>query len=235
MTRTTQEIITEARATLDAALAADWPALAQSMTEIAKSWLLGQVWGESRCGSSPDWGTSNNWGAVTYHLNDGHFLQHADHDANGNAVIYRFQAYDTQLQAARDWLHVLLRGGVPAALANGQARDVAAAMYANRYFTGVAGSADARIDAYAALIVSGANFVAGLLVAQDLGVDLASITGLQLALARLGFDPGPVDGLNGPELRAAIVAFQRVRGLTADGIAGPRTKSAILAALEQAA
>lgn len=227
----TEQIIEAARTTLDEALAADWTTL--HLSDDAKAWLLGQVWGESRFGSSADWGTSNNWGAVTYHLGDGHFLAHADHDANGNPVTYRFQAYATQLAAARDWLHVLFRGGVPNALQSGTVRDLASAMYANHYYTGVAGNADARISAYAGLIASGAAFIQGELAIVEVGLDVSTTSGLQEGLRRLGFNPGPVDGAFGPKTRAAVVAFQTERGLVPDGIVGPRTRSALLAALEQ--
>lgn len=40
---------------------------------------------------------------------------------------------------------------------------------------------------------------------------------VQRALAALGYDPGPVDGVPGPATRAAIEAFQAHQGLTPDG------------------
>ena len=40
---------------------------------------------------------------------------------------------------------------------------------------------------------------------------------VQNLLTQLGYSPGPVDGLYGPRTRAAIVAFQRDRGMHADG------------------
>lgn len=42
---------------------------------------------------------------------------------------------------------------------------------------------------------------------------------LQRRLAALGFDPGPVDGKVGPSTKGAIRAFQKSRGLPADGYA----------------
>jgi putative peptidoglycan binding protein len=49
-------------------------------------------------------------------------------------------------------------------------------------------------------------------------VDLAKlVVGVQRQLIRLGYAPGPVDGLPGPRTRAAIRAFQRDAGLTVDG------------------
>ena len=47
--------------------------------------------------------------------------------------------------------------------------------------------------------------------------DAERIRAVQQALARLGYDPGPADGLMGPRTRAAIRAFQAASGLAADG------------------
>jgi peptidoglycan hydrolase-like protein with peptidoglycan-binding domain len=46
---------------------------------------------------------------------------------------------------------------------------------------------------------------------------------LQEALKRLGFDPGPIDGIFGPKTEAAVKAFQKKYGLVVDGIVGPQT------------
>ena len=43
---------------------------------------------------------------------------------------------------------------------------------------------------------------------------------LQKQLKKLGFNPGKIDGDFGPATKAALIAFQRSRGLLADGIAG---------------
>lgn len=55
----------------------------------------------------------------------------------------------------------------------------------------------------------------------------ASVIELQRALAREGFDPGTVDGKFGPATERAVKAFQRARGLEADGIAGRMTQAAL--------
>ncbi|MEM6266189.1 MAG: peptidoglycan-binding protein [Pseudomonadota bacterium] len=46
---------------------------------------------------------------------------------------------------------------------------------------------------------------------------------LQLALKSHGFDPGPVDGIRGPQTDSAVVAFKRAHGLRARPYVGPIT------------
>jgi peptidoglycan hydrolase-like protein with peptidoglycan-binding domain/DNA invertase Pin-like site-specific DNA recombinase len=53
------------------------------------------------------------------------------------------------------------------------------------------------------------------------------VRSLQRTLRRLGWSPGPVDGLFGPRTEAAVVRFQRAAHLAADGIAGTRTVRAL--------
>ncbi len=59
----------------------------------------------------------------------------------------------------------------------------------------------------------------------DGGPDVAQ---LQRQLTRAGF-PCAVDGDFGPRTRDAVIAFQRARGLAADGVAGPATRTALAA------
>jgi N-acetylmuramoyl-L-alanine amidase len=54
----------------------------------------------------------------------------------------------------------------------------------------------------------------------------------QKELARLGFDPGPVDGYMGPRTREAIRRFQESRKLASDGILGPVTLGALMGQAE---
>jgi peptidoglycan L-alanyl-D-glutamate endopeptidase CwlK len=60
-----------------------------------------------------------------------------------------------------------------------------------------------------------------------LGSRGADVKRLQRSLKAAGFSPGPIDGDFGPATEAAVLAFQRSAGLLADGIAGPRTRSAL--------
>jgi peptidoglycan hydrolase-like protein with peptidoglycan-binding domain len=56
----------------------------------------------------------------------------------------------------------------------------------------------------------------------------AAVRGLQLRLRRLGFPPGPIDGLFGPLTEGAVERFQVARGLLADGVVGPDTRKPLL-------
>ncbi len=55
----------------------------------------------------------------------------------------------------------------------------------------------------------------------------ANVAALQAALKGLHLYRGYVDGIRGPLTRRGVIAFQRRRGLQADGIAGPRTRQAL--------
>src|SRR4051812_18385214 len=55
----------------------------------------------------------------------------------------------------------------------------------------------------------------------------SAVAQLQNLLRSKGFNPGASDGVFGPKTRAAVIAFQRARGLTADGIVGPQTWRAL--------
>ncbi|WP_224366097.1 C40 family peptidase [Hyalangium versicolor] len=51
----------------------------------------------------------------------------------------------------------------------------------------------------------------------------ASVRDLQNLLKSKGFNPGPVDGQFGPKTKAAVLSFQKAKGISVDGIVGPQT------------
>jgi uncharacterized protein (TIGR02594 family) len=53
------------------------------------------------------------------------------------------------------------------------------------------------------------------------------IIDVQTALARLGYKPGPLDGIWGRQTMAAVRAFQARSGLDPDGVVGPLTAAAL--------
>lgn len=53
------------------------------------------------------------------------------------------------------------------------------------------------------------------------------VKAVQMALTEQGYDPGPVDGLDGPATDKALRSFQSDKGLAPDGILGPRTMKAL--------
>jgi lipoprotein-anchoring transpeptidase ErfK/SrfK len=61
----------------------------------------------------------------------------------------------------------------------------------------------------------------------DSNVPSASVVRLQVLLDRAGASPGVIDGLDGGNLRAALAAFEIMKGLPADGKIGPQVISAV--------
>jgi peptidoglycan L-alanyl-D-glutamate endopeptidase CwlK len=55
----------------------------------------------------------------------------------------------------------------------------------------------------------------------------SQVLDLQRRLARLGFDPGPLDGVFGRRTERAVRQFQQSAALTVDGVAGPATFAAL--------
>ena len=51
---------------------------------------------------------------------------------------------------------------------------------------------------------------------------------VQVALDRLGFSPGSIDGLSGPQTRAALQAYQHGKGLPVTGIVDQATRTKLL-------
>jgi soluble lytic murein transglycosylase-like protein len=73
-------------------------------------------------------------------------------------------------------------------------------------------SASLAIVAVAAPVASGAS---------------AQTAALQVGLRAHGLDPGPVDGVHGPQTRRALLSFQRKRGLVCDGKLDRKTRRAL--------
>ena len=57
---------------------------------------------------------------------------------------------------------------------------------------------------------------------------VAELAGIQRRLAELGYRPGEADGILGPATRGALRAFQRDRGLVADGYPDEQTRNALI-------
>lgn len=53
------------------------------------------------------------------------------------------------------------------------------------------------------------------------------VAAAQERLAELRYYVGPIDGQEGPQLQSALMAFQKVHGLSADGVLGPATFAAL--------
>lgn len=56
---------------------------------------------------------------------------------------------------------------------------------------------------------------------------------VQLLLTYLGYDPGAIDGADGPKTRAAVKAFQAAEGMESDGMAGQQTQARLREAVFQ--
>ena len=66
------------------------------------------------------------------------------------------------------------------------------------------------------------------------GSNGAQVKQLQRALAQLGYKPGTVDGIFGPNTEAAVMRLQTSSKLAADGVVGPLTLAALGKALRNA-
>ena len=81
------------------------------------------------------------------------------------------------------------------------------------------------------LLLSGSDAVAGearsiyweTLQQQRIQAQYNLIKAVQRKLIENGYDPGPVDGMNGPRTQKALKAYQQDHGLVVDGILGSQT------------
>lgn len=62
-------------------------------------------------------------------------------------------------------------------------------------------------------------------------INLDELEGVQDALTKLGYEPGKVDGKDGPNTQKAVRAFQAHTSIGVDGIVGPETRQALVAEL----
>jgi peptidoglycan hydrolase-like protein with peptidoglycan-binding domain len=60
------------------------------------------------------------------------------------------------------------------------------------------------------------------------------VASVQSGLARLGYDPGPADGIAGPRTREAVRRYQQDRRLLVDGAITPALAEHVRAAAEAA-
>lgn len=58
-------------------------------------------------------------------------------------------------------------------------------------------------------------------------INLDDLDGVQKALSKLGFDPGKVDGVDGPNTQKAVRAFQAHASIDIDGKVGKQTRKAL--------
>jgi zinc D-Ala-D-Ala carboxypeptidase len=66
-------------------------------------------------------------------------------------------------------------------------------------------------------------------------INLEDMEGVQDALAKLGFNPGSTDGLDGPNTQKALRAFQAHASIGIDGKVGPETRQALMDELDSRA
>ncbi|HWO19345.1 MAG TPA: peptidoglycan-binding domain-containing protein [Kofleriaceae bacterium] len=64
-------------------------------------------------------------------------------------------------------------------------------------------------------------------------IDLDDLEGVQNALAKLGFNPGTADGVDGPNTQKAVRAFQAHKSIGIDGKVGPETRQALVEELDE--
>src|SRR5581483_6390268 len=77
-------------------------------------------------------------------------------------------------------------------------------------------------------ILFGSVIAVGLIVCPSLRAQGSDdVRAEQQALKDKGFDPGPIDGVSGPQTRRALHEFQQKQNLEEDGRLGPQTRDAL--------
>jgi peptidoglycan hydrolase-like protein with peptidoglycan-binding domain len=59
-------------------------------------------------------------------------------------------------------------------------------------------------------------------------INLDELAGVQKALDKLGYNPGKIDGKDGPNTQNAVRAFQARATIQIDGIVGRQTRKALV-------
>ncbi|MBW7573955.1 M14 family metallopeptidase [Caproiciproducens faecalis] len=59
----------------------------------------------------------------------------------------------------------------------------------------------------------------------QVGMSGTDVMEIQAMLQKIGYNPGPIDGNFGQQMRRAVIQFQRAFGLSPDGVIGPSTYS----------
>jgi uncharacterized membrane protein len=92
-----------------------------------------------------------------------------------------------------------------------------------------------RLAAFAEVKPTVVDGIAVLFLSEESDYDLpqARRAGIQRLLTRMGYDPGPVDGLDGPKTEAALRAFTADRNLPSDASAQADFFDRLLAALRE--
>lgn len=136
-----------------------------------------------------------------------------------------FRAFTTLEAGALDYLKTLREhfGPVWSAVQAGDPAMFSHLLRVNHYYTADEGQ-------YTKTLVALFNEFSRTIPAADApspAPNLYTEIGIQTTLKALGFDPGEVDGADGPNTRAAVCAFQLSAGLVSDGVVGRLTRNAL--------
>lgn len=137
-----------------------------------------------------------------------------------------FSAYHSIEEGVTAWIKILRRdfpGAWDSLIWVGEPKDFVLALKVGGYFT-------ATFEAYWSTYAEIIRELDRAATRDDF--DLFTVSGQQGALDKLGYSPGPIDGIFGPKTLAAVLAFQTDHGLLVDGIVGRFTRAALGQALD---